>query len=121
MTETTRGLGLAALLAMTCCLPGLARAGAGAGTYTADLPSASGCGRRMLLELFSDNSFVFVQRYLCRPWTSRQVETGTWKFDNDQLVLSSSLGETRFAPGGDGLDFLGTRYGKAGLRLERSK
>lgn len=116
--DRTRGVSLAVLLAGALCLPGPALAGPRAGTYTADLPSASGCGRRMLLELFSDNSYVFVQRHLCRPWSPAQMQTGTWKSENDELMLSSEAGEMRFAPGGEGLDYLGTRYGKAGLRLE---
>ena len=79
------------------------------------------CGRRLLLELFTDNSFVFVQRYLCRPWSPAQLQAGSWKFENDALVLSSEAQELRFAPEDDGLEYLGTRYGKAGLRLERLK
>lgn len=118
---TARGVCLAGLLAAALCLPLPVSAATGAGTYAADLPTASGCGRRMLLELFTDNSFVFVQRYLCRPWSPAQLQTGTWRSENDTLVLSSEAQELLFAPEGDGLEYLGTRYGKAGLRLERLK
>lgn len=41
-------------------------------TYATDLPSASGCGRRILLELFADDTYLFVQRYLCRAWSPSQ-------------------------------------------------
>ncbi len=47
---------------------------ADAGTYTADLPSASGCGRRLLLELFTDDSYVFVQTLVACADENRILE-----------------------------------------------
>ena len=92
-----------------------------AGTYAADLPTASGCGRRVLLELFEDESYLFVQRHLCRPWSDAQLTTGIWMIDDDRLVLSSVGNEMQFSLGGEQVDYVGTRYGQAGLHLKRLK
>ena len=89
------------------------------GTYAADLPSASGCGRRMLLELFADDTYVFVQRYLCRPWSPSQTESGTWRSDGESVVLSFAGKEIRFSTEALGLRYVGDRYGTAGLTLEQ--
>jgi len=114
-------IALALLLASSGCAPKFTMAEIGAGTYVAGLPSASGCGRRMLLELFSDQSYVFVQRYLCKPWSSAQMETGTWKSQDEELTLSSGAKQTRFTASDGGLDYVGNRYGKAGLHLQRAQ
>ena len=90
----------------------------GAGTFAADLPSASGCGRRILLELFTDASYVFVQRYLCRPWSSAQMESGSWSREGGAVVLRSARGEMRFLVEDPGLRYEGDRFGQSGLRLE---
>ncbi len=108
-------------LASAACSPVPAKGAADAGTYAADLPSASGCGRRLLLELFTDDSYVFVQRYLCKPWSPAQLKSGFWKTEGEQLVLSPTGDEMRFSMGARGLDYVGTRYGQAELRLERLK
>ncbi len=98
-----------------------ARAGGDAkgATYAADLPSASGCGRRILLELFADDTYLFVQRYLCRSWSPSQMETGTWRGDGESVVLTSAERETRFSRIERELRYVGDRYGTAGLRLEQ--
>lgn len=108
-------------LASAACSPMPAKGAADAGTYTADLPSASGCGRRLLLELFTDDSYVFVQRYLCRPWSPAQMKTGSWKTEGEHMVLSSDGDEMRFSMGAGGLDYVGARYGQTGLHLDRLK
>ncbi|NIQ58673.1 MAG: hypothetical protein GWN71_44225, partial [Gammaproteobacteria bacterium] len=64
--------------------------------YATELPSASGCGRRILLDLYSDGTYVFVQRYLCRPWSNAQLETGEWTGDAGGVVLAASGRETHF-------------------------
>lgn len=108
-------------LASVACLPVPAKEEVDAGTYVADLPSASGCGRRLLLELFTDGSFVFLQRYLCRPWSPAQMNTGSWQTVGEQMVLSSHGDEMRFSMDDGALEHMGTRYGKMGLRLHRLK
>ena len=80
-----------------------------------------GCGRRLLLELFTDDSYVFVQRYLCRPWSLAQMKIGSWKTEGEHMVLSSDGDEMRFSMDAGGLDYIGTRYGQTGLRLDRLK
>lgn len=107
-------------LSVVCALGGQAHAAGArdAGTFAADLPSASGCGRRVLLELFADDTYVFVQRYLCRPWTSAQMETGSWLGDGREIVLTSTGVGTRFTIEDTGLRYQGDRYGDAGLELE---
>jgi hypothetical protein len=112
---------LAIILASAFCSSSLAESKSYAGTYVADLPSASGCGRRVLLELFEDESYLFVQRYLCKPWSNAQLRTGVWKADADRVVLSSTGDEMQFSMGEGGLDYVGTRYGQAGLYLEQLK
>ncbi len=112
---------LALVVASALCSPALAQGKVDAGTYAADLPSASGCGRRLLLELFTDDSYVFVQRYLCKPWSPAQMKTGSWKIEGEQLVLSPKGDEMRFSMGAGGLDYVGTRYGQTGLHLHRLK
>jgi len=119
--RTIKGLFLFVTLAWAVCSSVLAQENAYTGTYAADLPSASGCGRRLVLELFTDDSYFFVQRYLCKPWTPAQLETGSWMVDGEGLVLSSTSGEMRFSAGTAGLDFIGTRYGQAGLKLQQLK
>ena len=47
------------------------------------------------------------------------METGSWVVDGDDLVLSSIAGEMRFAAGAAGLEYTGSRYGQAGLKLHR--
>ena len=121
MVTTIRRSCLALVVASALCFSALAQDKADAGTYAADLPSASGCGRRLLLELFTDDSYVFVQRYLCKPWSPTQLKSGFSKTEGDQLVLSPTGDEMRFSMGVGGLDYVGTRYGQAGLRLERLK
>lgn len=108
-------------LASAACSPMPATGTADAGTYTADLPSASDCGRRLLLELFTDDSYVFVQRYLCRPWSPAQIKIESWKTEGEHMVLSSDGDEMRFSMDVGGLDYMGTRYGQTGLRLNRLK
>ncbi len=108
-------------LASAACSPVLAKGAADTGTYAADLPSASGCGRRLVLELFTDDSYVFVQRYLCKPWSAAQMKAGSWKSEGEHMVLSSDGDEMRFSMGAGGLDYVGARYGQAGLHLERLK
>ena len=114
-------IALTLLLASAGCASKPARSEVGAGTYATDLPAASGCGRRILLELFSDQSYVFVQRYLCRPWSPAQMETGTWKSRGDRLTLSSGAQKMHFSASDGGLDYLGDRYGQAGLHLQRAQ
>ena len=109
------------IVAWAVCSSVLARDTANSGTYVADLPSASGCGRRLVLELFTDDSYFFVQRYLCRPWTPAQMQTGAWILDGEYLVLSSAENAVRFSIGAAGLDYIGSRYGQAGLHLRRLK
>ena len=121
MPRTIKGLFLSVTLAWAVCSSSLAQEKAYTGTYVADLPSASGCGRRLVLELFTDDSYFFVQRYLCKPWTPTQMEVGSWIVDGEGLVLSSASGEMRFSAGAAGLDFVGTRYGQAGLNLQQLK
>ena len=120
MTAVTR-LCLALVVAGALCSPVLANGEADAGTYAADLPSASGCGRRLVLELFTDNSYAFVQRYLCKPWSPAQLKIGSWKTEGEHMVLSSDGDEMRFSMGVGGLDYVGVRYGQTGLHLERLK
>ena len=112
---------LALVVASALCSPALAQEKADAGTYAADLPSASGCGRRLVLELFTDDSYVFVQRYLCKPWSPAQMKTGSSKTEGEQLVLSPKGDEMRFSMGAKGLNYVGTRYGQTGLHLHRLK
>ena len=119
MKVTAKPMGLALALASMVCLSTLAEGTIHAGTYVADLPTASGCGRRILLELFTDDSYLFVQRYLCKPWTPAQLESGTWIVDGEDLMLSSEFGEMRFSASGTGLAYAGTRYGQAGLKVDR--
>lgn len=119
MKVTAKPMGLALALASMVCLSTLAEGTIYAGTYVADLPTASGCGRRILLELFTDDSYLFVQRYLCKPWTPAQLESGTWIVDGEDLMLSSEFGEMRFSASGTGLAYAGTRYGQAGLKVDR--
>jgi hypothetical protein len=121
MMTTIARLCLILGLASVACSPVLAKGAAGAGTYAADLPSASGCGRRLLLELFTDGSYVFVQRYLCRPWSPAQMKTGSWKIEGARMVLSSDEEKMRFSMDAGALDYIGTRYGQMGLRLDRLK
>jgi len=121
MMMTTARLCLVLGLVSAACSPVLAKGAAGAGTYAADLPSASGCGRRLVLELFADDSYVFVQRYLCKPWSPAQMKTGSWKAEGEHMVLSSDGDEMRFSTGAGGLDYVGARYGQAGLHLDRLK
>ncbi len=83
--------------------------------------SAFGCGRRLLLELFTDASYLFVQRYLCRPWSPAQIKTGSWKTEGEHIVLFSNGDEMRFSMDAGGLDYVGARYGQTGLRLHRLK
>ncbi len=108
-------------LASVACSPVPAMEEADVGTYAADLPSASGCGRRLLLELFTDASYLFVQRYLCRPWSPAQIKTGSWKTGGEHIVLFSNGDEMRFSMDAGGLDYIGTRYGQTGLGLDRLK
>jgi hypothetical protein len=121
MPRTIKGLFLFVTLAWAVCSLALAQENAYTGTYVADLPSASGCGRRLVLELFTDDSYFFVQRYLCKPWTLAQIETGSWTLDSDHVVLSSAESNTRFSIGAAGLGYIGSRYGQAGLHLLRLK
>lgn len=114
MIRLTLALGLTAAL----CAPSLAKGNAYAGTYAADLRSASGCGRRVLLELFTDESFVFVQRYLCRPWSDAQLTAGSWKTSGGRIVLSSGGEKMEFAIGEEGLDYVGARFGQDGLHVK---
>ena len=79
-----KSMGFALALASMACSTAPAQGRIQAGTYVADLPTASGCGRRILLELFSDKSFLFVQRYLCKPWTPAQMDTGFWVVDGEE-------------------------------------
>lgn len=112
---------LIGFLASAFCSSSLAESKSYAGTYAADLPSASGCGRRVILELFGDQSYLFVQRYLCKPWSDAQLRIGIWKADSKRVVLSSTGDEMHFSVGDGRLDYAGTRYGQAGLHLERLK
>ena len=121
MLTTIKQLCLVVALPSALCASALAGGNTDAGTYVADLPSASGCGRRMVLELFTDDSYLFVQRYLCRSWSPVQMETGAWNIDGEHLVLSSTATETRFSIDAEGLDYVGTRYGQAGLHLQQLK
>lgn len=119
MSTTIKTISFALLLAGMACSSVPAQGRIDAGTYVADLPTASGCGRRMLLELFADDSYLFVQRYLCRPWTPAQMETGSWLVDGQGLVLLSTAGEMRFSASVAGLEYTGSRYGQTGLTLDR--
>ncbi len=65
---------LALVIASALCSPALAQKKADAGTYAADLPSASGCGRRLLLELCTDDSYVFVQTLVACADENRILE-----------------------------------------------
>jgi hypothetical protein len=112
-------MSFAFVLTSIACSSTLAQGSIKAGTYVADLPTASGCGRRILLELFAGDSYLFVQRYLCKPWTLAQLETGSWMTGGEELVLSSTSGEMRFSAGAAGLEYIGSRYGQAGLTLGR--
>lgn len=112
---------LAVALVFAFCESSLSESNSYVGTYAVDLPSASGCGRRVVLELFSDESFLFVQRYLCRPWSNKQISKGAWKMEDGRVILASTDGEVHFSIGDGGLDYVGSRYGQAGLRLERLK
>ncbi len=47
------------------------------------------------------------------------METGSWVVDGGDLMLSSIVGEMRFAAGAAGLEDTGRRYGQAGLKLHR--
>ena len=120
MTTPAR-LCLVLSLASVACSPVPAKGEVDAGTYAADLPSASGCGRRLILELFTDGSYVFVQRYLCRPWSPAQMKTGSWKTEGAHMVLSSDGDEMRFSMDDGALDYMGTRFGQMGLRLDGLK
>ena len=121
MATAIKQLCLALVMASAVCSSTLAQGRGNAGTYATNLPSASGCGRRIVLELFADDSYVFVQRYLCKPWTPAQMETGSWTIEVQHLVLSSTSHEMRFSVGAAGLQYIGTRYGQEGLILERLK
>ena len=128
MATAIKQLCLALVMASAVCSSTLAHGKGNAGTYAANLPSASGfrlpasgCGRRIVLELFTDDSYVFVQRYLCRPWTPAQMETGSWGIEVQHLVLSSTSHQMRFSVGAAGLHYVGTRYGQEGLIFERLK
>jgi len=120
VTRTPR-LCVAVILVSAFCSSTFAQSQSYAGTYATDLPSASGCGRRILLELFDDESYLFVRRYLCRPWSDAQITTGTWKIDDDRVFLSSTGNGMQFSVGEGQLDYVGSRYGHAGLRLEQLK
>ena len=119
MKATIKCMSFALVLASMACSSVPAQGRIDAGTYVADLPTASGCGRRILLELFTDDSYLFVQRYLCKSWTPAQMETGSWLVDGEGLALSSTAGEMRFSAGAAGLEYSGSRYGQAGLTLDR--
>jgi len=118
MTKTMIRLAFALGLTAALCTPTLAKGNAYAGSYAADLQSASGCGRRVLLELFTDLSFVFIQRYLCRPWSDAQLTAGFWEAAGNRIVLSSGSEEMEFQIGEQGLDYVGDRFGRIGLRVE---
>lgn len=110
---------LVLILVIASATPARAGGDANGAIYAADLPSASGCGRRILLALFADDTYLFVQRYLCRPWSPSQMETGTWRGDGESVVLTSVEKETRFSRVERGLRYVGNRYGTEGLSLER--
>lgn len=112
-------LGLALTLTTASGPPARAGGATGGTTWAADLPSASGCGRRMLLDLYADGTYLFVQRYLCRPWSSAQLETGAWSGDADGVLLVAGERETRFAFEPGALRYVGKRFGSAGLLLNR--
>jgi len=74
MMTTFARLCLVMGLASVACSPVPAMEEADVGTYAADLPSASGCGRRLLLELFTDDSYVFVQTLVACADENRILE-----------------------------------------------
>lgn len=119
MPTLTKRMGVVLVLACALCSTATAGGDSDAGTYAADLPSASGCGRRVLLELFADDTYVFVQRHLCRPWSPAQMETGSWMRDPGEILLQAAGRETRFAVEDRGLRYVGDRFGSAGLGLNR--
>ena len=115
-------LASALLLAFALAIGAPAQAGGEiGGTYGADLPSASGCGRRILLDLYADGTYLFVQRYLCRPWSNAQLETGDWTADAGGVVLKAQGRETRFTHEPDALRYVGKGFGRVGLTLTRMR
>jgi len=98
MVAKDKRMRLATVTAVVLSTPSLAQSKIETGTYATHLPAACGRGRRVLLKLFTDNSYLFVQRYLCKPWSPARTRTGSWHLDGEDVVLSDESDEMRFSP-----------------------
>ena len=96
------------------------------GTYVAELPSASGMGRLIVLHLFENGNAIRTSVYIGEP-QGDYVEEGTWSAKNDgvSIILKNSAGENVvlfFKVGSEGLrstDYDETSMGKSEIKFTR--